>query len=448
MLIEQRNLYRYIRIVIAVIVSIMIVANTNSMVIHLFVIMTISFMAVIESKFNFSHPYSWFSVFFFLYNCAYSIILIIAPWDSAAKGYDSLSSVLIVTALAVSLIVNNPGIKQYDYTSLPNPEFYNLDIQLLNGIMVGFTILQLVCIILLKGQGITSKSEQWMVHNMFWIVATYCTRFNTYILAILVFMGDNLKKRWKIITFSAILTLYFSLLTGERDAILRMVIVLIIALAMIGKIKFRQLIIIGPAGVASMIALNYFKYYLSTGSMNRDTFTLANTLYEFLYSDFVDCGSNLQTLINSDMAGCQGFSCIFKDILSSVFPSSIMNGLFGNTTNWNVSEWYNNYFYAGSTWNRAFTLVGEGYVMGGILGVIVLFLILGLLIRSLYKRSDRSPYFAAIYVYGAVAIISAFRGDASTIFSYIIRVPIFVTVILWAIKNVIRHRNGEMMYEE
>lgn len=437
MLIKRSDLLKYLRIVASIIVALVIISFTSNMLVHLCVLIIITGISVIESKFNMSHPYFWFSAFFFLYNCAYMIILVIAPNDSVAKGYNSFTSILILVALATVLLVNNPHIKRYDYSKLTNPQFYNIDIQLLNCLLTIFVIIQLICTLVLHRSGVTSKSEQWMVHNMFWIIATYCSRFNTYILAVLVFMGDNLKKRWRIVLLSIFLTLYFSLLTGERDAILRIVIILLLSLAMIGKIHFKQLIVLTPICVTGMIALNYFKYYLSTGNMNRGAFALSNTLYEFLYSDFVDCGSNLQVVVNADLAGTQGIGGIFKDIISAVLPSSAMNTIFGGVTGWNVSEWYNDYFYRGSIWNRAFTLVGEGYVMASLAGVILLFVIIGLIIRLLYKNSDHSPYYAAIYIYTAVAIISAFRGDASTIFSYLIRVPILITIFLWILKNIL-----------
>lgn len=437
MIIEFNDFKRYIIIVLAFIGTLIAILFSDNMIVHLIAIMFLTAIAVYQSEFNFSHPYFWFSSFFFLYNCAYMIILIIAPSDSVAKGYNAECGLLTIVALGVSLLSFNPHIYKFDYNSLSNPEEYRYDIRVLSYLMWLFLIVQIVTSYLLFRQGVTLKSIQWKEHNMYWILATYCTRFNAYIIAILAFMGDNLKKKKTVIICALAATLFFSLLTGERDAILRLVIILVLCLAMTGRIGFKQLIIIIPAGIAGMIVLNYFKYYLRTGMLNRGTFAFSNTLYEFLYSDFVDCGSNLQVLTtHPELSGCKGFSVLFTDLLSSVLPARFMNSLFGDVSAWNMSEWYNDYFYHGSTWSRAFTLIGEGYVISGIVGVIVIFILCALLIRYLYRNSCDNPYFAAVYIYSAVTIISSFRGDMATVYSYIIRTPLFLLVIIWFIKKI------------
>lgn len=440
MTIRLNDFIRYAAIMLAFFGATVIALSSDSLIVHLTSIFFLTVVAIVQSGFNLSHPYFWFSSFFFLYNCAYMIILLIAPLDSAAKGYNAECGLLIVASLGTVLLMFPPHIYRYNYKSLLNPEKYKYDISLLSSLMWLFLFIQVITSLILCGTGVTSKATQWLEHNMYWILATYCTRFNTYIIAVLTFMGDNLKKKKLLLLCTFFATLFFSLLTGERDAILRLTIVLLLCLALIGKIRLRQLLIIVPAGITGMITLNYFKYYLSTGLMNRGTFALRNTLYEFLYSDFVDCGANLQVLTSyPELSGYKGFSVIFTDLLSSFIPTRFMNQIFGDVTMWNMSEWYNNYFYHGSTWSRAFTLVGEGYIIAGICGVVVISCLVGLLIRYLYKKSGKSPYYAAVYIYTAVTVISAFRGDMATIYVYLIRTPLFLLILIWFIKKILYH---------
>lgn len=442
MTVIYKDFKRYLFILFSFIGALIAILVSNAMIVHLLAILFLTAIAVFQSKFNFSHPYFWFSAFFFLYNCAYMIILIIAPFDSTAKGYNPECGLLIVIALGTALLVFDPHVNKYDYQALSNPESFKNDISILSFLMWTFLIIQIVATLLLYRQGVTEKSVQWKDRNMFWIIATYCTRFNAYIIAILIFMGDNLKRKKLVVICALVSTLFFSLLTGERDAILRLVIILILCLAMTGKIGFKQLIVLIPAGIAGMILLNYFKYFLRTGVLNRGTFVLSNTIYEFLYSDFVDCGSNLQVLTSHpELSGCKGVGVLITDLMSSFIPASIMNRLFGDVSEWNMSEWYNNYFYKGSTWSRAFTIVGEGYVISGVIGVIVVFVIVSLLIRFLYKNSCRNPYYAAFYIYSAVTIISSFRGDLATIYTYVVRTPVFLLILICLVKKfVYRYR--------
>ena len=440
MKIKYNDFKKYIILLITFLLSIFIILISDSMCTHLCSILFLASVAVIESQFNFSHPYFWYSSFFFLYNCAYMIILIIAPNDAIAKGYNKECSILIGIALGVTLLVMNPNVKKINYNRLSDTYKYNYDIKQLYLLMTFFLFIQLICVFLLQKQGVTSKTLQWKEHNIFWIIATYCTRFNTFITAVLIFMGENLKKHKMLLLSVLGATLYFSLLTGERDAILRLIIVLILCFSMMGIIGFKQLLIIVPIGIIIMIALNYFKYFLTTGVLNRGSFTLSKTLYEFLYSDFVDCGSNLQVIISKGgLEGSKGFGLLIYDLISSIVPVRFMNMMFGNVSNWNVSEWYNNLFYSGSTWNRAFSLVGEGYVMGGIIGVVILFFVIGTIVRIMYKKSSKNPYYAAIYIYCAVSIVGAFRGDSGSIYSYLVRGPLFVVCILGIKKYLFKH---------
>jgi len=437
MLINREDFKRYFYVFNAIIIAVLLVIISDNILFHLGVIITLVVMVVLATKLNFSHPYFWFSVFFFLYNCAYMMIIIIEPNDILANGYNKLSSILIILSLGITLLSIGTHTYLYDYKKLANPIKYNYDLSLIRHIFVFLLLILLLCIVVLQIQGVTSKSEQWANHNMFWVVATYCTRFITFIVALRLFMTGNKPGTKKMILVASIVIGAFSLMTGERDALLRLLIILILGLAMLGILRGKHLIFIVPLGIAVMIIMNYLKYFFSTGELNNSFLLNGNLLYAFLYSDFADSGSNLQVLLGHyGLDGSQGYSVIFKDVLSSLVPSSIMNSLFGIITNWNVSEWYNDYFYRGSTWNRAFTLIGEGYLIDGIIGVVVLFLLVGLLIKWMYKKSGSSPYYAAFYIYGAASIIASFRGDLASIFTGIIRIPVFIIIILWIIKQI------------
>ena len=135
------------------------------------------------------------------------------------------------------------------------------------------------------------------------------------------------------------------------------------------------------------------------------------------------------------LEGCRGYSQIFIDIFASVCPGSLLNTIFGSEINWNCSEWYNYYFFQNSTYSRAFTLVGEGYVIDGIVGVFILFFVIGTFINWMYKKSNSGVIWSALYMYTSISMISSFRGDAAAILSSIIRIPLFVHCILWFMKK-------------
>lgn len=423
-------------IIILGIAAYMLIAATNDAASHLLILTAYTGIIVFLSKLHFSHPYFWFTAFFYLYNCAYTIILMIAPDDVIARGYNPFATKLILVALIAFVLPISPTEIQYSENRGVDNATHRQDLNNLYSILKVSLIILVFSIIILQLQGVTSKQEQWQEHNLFWIFATYCTRIMTFVFAIVFFLDNNLKRNRAVLVICFLLVAYFTLITGERDAILRLIIIMIFVFAMKGGLKARTMLIVAPVGAFVMILSNYFKYFFSTGALNRGPLSWSTLLYEFLYSDFLDCGSNLQYLINEkNLEGCKGYMAIIYDSLSSIVPGSVMNLLFGGVENWNTSEWFNEYFFSGSTYSRAFTLVGEGYIIDGIIGTFVLLFLIGLGINYLYKKSSVNPYMAALYAYSAVATISSFRGDLGAILTTIIRVPIIVYLMLFLLRS-------------
>lgn len=439
MRVNKRDISKWLVFLISLVIGCIGISLSTSIYSHLCIIVILVVLCVIISNFNFSHPLFWFSIFFFLYACAYMMIIMMYPNDALAKGYDRNSALLILISLGVTALCAGMGEHIYKYEELKNPEQYWFDLQILNILFTIFCLILFVCVAVLRLQGVTSKQIQWEQHNLFWVFAAYSTRFLVFIVALLLFMGEEKRRTRNKIIIATVLIGVYSMSTGERDGLLRLIILLLLALSMLGLIRKSRLIIIGVAGFAMMILMNYLKYFFSTGVLNVDFLAKGNIWYAFLYSDFADCGSNLQTLLNHpELNGIKGFSVIVSDFLSAFLPSRLMNNIYGDITGWNVSEWYNDYFFRGSSWSRAFTIIGEGYLIGGTIGVIVVFVLLGLLIRWLYKNSGNSPYYAALYVYGAATIISSFRGDLSSVFQGLVRIPVILIFIMWVAKKIIK----------
>ncbi len=441
MIVYKSDVKRWVAILSVTLLQIMIIELINGVLLHILLILAFVVLAVFMSKFDFSHPFFWFSAFHFLYACAYMIILVIAPGDSMAIGYNKTASVMIVLSLGVTLLCCSSvtAIKRECYIEMRDYRRYKGDIKLLKTIYYMLAILFVVCTLILKFQGVTSKAEQWEAHNMFWSVASYCTRFMVFINAIVLFLGDTRKNNIKLIIISFVLLCFFSLLTGERDAVLRLAIVVMFSLSMLGIIRLKHLLIMGPLFVLGMMLLNMFKYYFSTGSINDVSFERGQIIYSFLYTDFVTCGYNIHMLLGTPATkGILGYGTLIEEMILAVVPSGVLNSILGSGKVENASSWYNNYFFAGSSWSRDFSLIGEGYVIGGIVGVIVLFIIIGLLIRWMYRNSVKSPYAASFYAYGAGVIIAGFRGDAYSIFQSLFRIPILMLIMIWCLKHLSR----------
>ena len=123
-----------------------------------------------------------------------------------------------------------------------------------------------------------------------------------------------------------------------------------------------------------------YKYYFLTGSASV---TNNNIIYAFLSGEFESATRNLQALINnsSSTLGVKGLGQIVRDVVA-VFNSSIESS----------TSWFNNTFYPTSKTQYGFTLVGEGYIIAGALGVVLVFAIIGIIIRIMYKKAYNNMY--------------------------------------------------------
>ena len=151
-------------------------------------------------------------------------------------------------------------------------------------------------------------------------------------------------------------------------------------------------------------------------------YDLRGIVFDFLTSDFHCAARNLQVLINDPKTeGMFGLQLILNDIVFVFYrgPGII-----------SVSEWFNKTYFSGSIFGQAFTLVGEGYVMAGYLGIFVLFFVIGLIFRYLYKKSLKNIVWLIIFVVMAAAQCFAFREMFMSVLSPLLRqcLPVFIII--------------------
>ena len=447
-MVPRRDLFRFLFLFCLALVGLMLILLIPDCIQgHIIIVFLTAGVSVLCVGCKFDHPLCWFPLFFCLYNCAYWILILINPYDELAVGYSGDNAFLVMSALSVTLVFLATPKRQFRFQAAGT--ISDFDKEICDLLLFVFEAGLMLCIGILLMQGVSSKQEQWASRNMAWILATYFTRFIVFIVAYYVFRLNFKKENSLIkIAFAGISIACFSLITGERDALVRFLIVILVALSMTGKIQTRHLFFLAPLGVAIMICSAYFKYFFSTGSLNSNIFSTGSLLYAFLYSDFSSCGSNLQVVLNhTEVEGILNGVTIVLEFLSGIVPSSMMNALFG--TDWAVSEWFNNYFFPGSSWSRAFSLVAEGYVIGGVAGVIVLFALIGIMIRKLYILSWKGPWQAAIYVYGVASMVASFRGDLASFFQAFLRIPVFLFLCIWISKHLLLFlRKGRFCYHE
>ena len=240
---------------------------------------------------------------------------------------------------------------------------------------------------------------------------------------------ENKKKNFFYIVASLAAALLLGLFTGERDIIFRTVLLWIVIFFFFKIITRKHLFIFIPLGALMMILSVNFKYFFLRGEVNTNH-SSGSLLYQFLMSDFYATGRNTQYLLNVRWTkGYWGFRLLFNEIARGNIP-------FVET--FNPATWYNYNVYPGSFKGQAFTYVGFGYTMAGIWGIIIVFALLGLFIRFVYRNHNRNLYSLVYYIYSISIVIGCYRGTINSIIGMSLKgalVGILISVFLARFAN-------------
>ncbi|MGM0853980.1 MAG: O-antigen polymerase [Bacillota bacterium] len=432
-MLSKKDLYSFSILLFAIFFSFSIIFLFENPISHVLALWLTAISAIFITKFEVTHPLVWFSSSFVLYSTGYAILYILGYLNS---GYNKENIFLPLVALTVVVLV--VGVKKYGSPRFHEKKNYHLlgnrnNKKLIEFILLVLIIILSLCVAVLFITPFESKTDLLRNKNMFFIIGVYSTRFISFFCCfyMLLFIDIDKKKTKLFIFLSATLIVLLSLFTGERDAMFRFFVILIMTLFILGKISKKTIISLIPIGAIYLIASRYFKYYFVSGEL-KATIKEESFIYSFLSADFLAAGENLQILLNNNWTeSLHGFSLIAYDIISPFLPG----GLFMN-----VGAWFNDTFYPNS-YSRAFTLVGQGYVAGGVVGIIAVFFILGIGIKFLYSKATENIYWLVIYIYSIPTIISAFRSTLGTVFTGLTRIALFSIVIHAFLFLLINNRN-------
>jgi oligosaccharide repeat unit polymerase len=223
------------------------------------------------------------------------------------------------------------------------------------------------------------------------------------------------------------------LFSGERDLILRyLIITLFVYYLILCNRKLNKKVVL--AGLISLLAipvLNMFKYYGLTHQIRGSN---SNFIINFFKSDFMAASKNLQIILLDECSkGYFGGSTL----ISAVFRSLNLGSLpFIN----NVSSlrWYNSTYFNQNRAGQGFSIVADGYVNFGFIGIVIVFIIVGLLVKIIYKKSNKNVYFFAYYVLSIPIFMYAIRADLANILSPLIKQNIVVMLIVAFISKLLR----------
>jgi oligosaccharide repeat unit polymerase len=409
---------KWILLCFSSIISLLIILVTENTIWHVTAMLLLCCSAILISEFDFLHPYFWFSSFFTLYSVAYPIL-----YSYGQPPYYGYSKELMLTqcvALIVTLVAISP-IKNINYQVLKPHTltvFNKLFFQVL-GVIIFIAVLSI------SRGNFSGKDDIYASNSIFYYISFRVVLIFS-IIYIMQFATDLLKNEklpMRIFLISASLITLLTLYSGERDLLFRFILLTIFILYSFKRIKNKHFLIIIPALVVLLPLTHMYKYFALTGEVSTATSELYNNIFfEFLTGEFSSAASNMQIILNNShwTEGFRGLNLLFTDILNIVSPDV-----------WRANAWFNNYFFPGSKVQYGFTLVGEGYIMFGYLGIIFLFYLVGLFVRLLYYNSNKNIYLYTIYLYTIPIIIYSFRGDFSNITTPFVKQLLFSILIIY-----------------
>lgn len=408
-IVSKKDARQYLTVIILSLLTIGIICAFRGPAVHIVAVWFFVICVVSMSKVDIMHPYAWFSAILALYSTAYSILSVIRltgnySYEQLLYPVIALSTSLLFIGTRKKTNVNRFLLKKDQKTF----DYYYLDAV----IIVLFVICALLSMLLLRS-GFWGKTEMKQANNLSYRIGVYAVRFLTLFTIVRVSNRIQLQKKyiWCLI-LTGVATVAFSLSTGERDTYIRFFVVTLFILYSAGIIKKRHFLILIPLSMILLTLSVEFKYYFLRGTLNG-SFSISNIFEGFLSSDFSAAGRNLQYLIDRPWTkGNFGFGMVITELLYPILPRSIVT---------NPDYWFNYVVHAGGSHGNAFTLVGTGYVIGGILGVIVVFAIVGYIIKGLYRRADRNLFYFSAYIYSITIIMISIRGSLNSIINCLLK---------------------------
>lgn len=414
-MVSRKTFLHLIIIVITSFIAVITTLTTSNPTFHVIALWSIVIVAIFICKFDLLHPYFWFSGFFALYASSYTIILMLGFQTNTGYSYEN--TLLSIIALTTALLIIGPKknkLERNDLSESSSSITHNLNInrRIIRNMLIVLFILLIIAVIIVSQLGVQMKSDLVSNRYLSFLLATYIVRYiSLYCCLYIVLSGKNVKVG-PIIICCGIAVLLFTLFTAERDGIFRFLLIIIIAMFATRRIDRKTLPIIIGIGMVAVVLLSYLKYYFISGVVRAD-FIDRGILYNFLNSDFAAAGENMQVLLNNPWTKSYlDYKFILTDLLA---PFYVGDSVF------NIGTWYNDIFYYGKS-SRAFTLLGEGYVVDGYVGVIVLFFIVGMLIAFMYQKSNKNAYWLTAYIYTIVTVASSFRGTLGSISGTLFRI--------------------------
>lgn len=385
-------------------------------------------ISFLVSKLDILHPLTWFSPVFYLYSI--SAPLLVAIGETAYINYDKTLFIEWIALFVFIVLIGKP--KKIDLKD-STEKIASLDV-IVFPIFVVSTVLTFTYLGYVYTSGIDSKYTLTNDNSIFRIFVPF---FSIFILSFTILLTHSFAVKKKFPKFLVIFSLAYSVLAlliiGERDIVLRIGIVLVLLYHIFyKKIKKKNLVLVALIMLISIPIMGNLRNSAVSGSIDKIE-EEKSILVETLNSEFIAAPRNLQIVLD------------YEDLWTYFYGETYLWDLkmaFVQGDN-SAAVWFNNTFFPDLVrigGGNGFTIVGEGYINFGILGVIAIFAFLALFLRVLYNQAIKNILWLIVYITSIPIFLYLIRGDLAVLFANVSKHIILPLLIIYFVKIIVKKR--------
>ncbi len=384
--------------------------------------------AVAFTAHEITHPITWFGPIFWLYSAAYPMLAIAGVYE-----YDSdLQLTVLLHALAF-LAFSIPLIACRRALDVQHWDMRAMRLRKEVSVLLLALLLPLIVLLILHvgSLGVATKRDlidldsgvvSILISALTLMTFVYCV-----FLVCAVSRGDSI---WPIASMTLVCFGGVIVMVGERDYLLRaLVATVLIVWDFRRKPRFPT---IAAIGLLMIIALPWLQSIKAAGLGG------AGKQYEFellsLFSqEFRVAAQNTYVVLARDVDSyASPLQVLSRDLVRALSPN-ILGFSAQSTTNW-----FNEVIYFDVTSGRGFSLVGYGYLLGGPVGVGVLYGALGMIYRYAYLFRGKSYLRHVAYMLMVPLLMYVQRGDIGTWLAQMLRGVLLLLLVFAAGVVIIR----------
>jgi len=393
------------------------------------VLLTATSMVVV--RLDLFHPFTWFSPFFFLYSASVPILV----WLEIKEDIGSLHETIFLEwiALAVFMLVVGPRQREPRFEGKISVDA-RITAWLLSTISLAVSGLYLWHI---WHANLTSKYEIALSTS---ILAKLDPAFSVFAIAYAVLVAGAFQRQrfpWALISFAIGWNALSFLFSGERDLVFRILWVTIFLYhALYREIPRWVLAILATSAIVLVPITEDLKNVLLK---ETETAVMVNAMaVRVLNDEFLTASENLQYYLSR--ATFEPFflgETLLWDIKRALLP------WFMAQEGPDPQRYFNVMFFPDIVergGGKGFTLVGEGYMNFGWIGVVLWFALLGWFVRALYVKALNGEMWFLMYVVSMPLIVYIIRADFSNLLAQFVKHIAFPMLVIVLGQEILRRK--------